>query len=200
MALPVAQTRRGPIPKFGSQGQNFPEFIEDITPGYSRLDMCIQCGTCGGSCPSAADMDHTPREIFALLRADQPEEVLKSNTPWYCVSCYLCTSRCPQEVHITDLMYTLKSLAIQVGHAQVNQAVDFSNTFIAYIENNGRSFELGLATRHNLRHHPLDFAGMASMGWGMLSKGRLHMTPEKIKGMDQLSKILDRAKQLEVVL
>ena len=31
------------------------------TPGESRLEMCIQCGTCGGSCPSGMDMDHTPQ-------------------------------------------------------------------------------------------------------------------------------------------
>ncbi|MBK6710249.1 MAG: 4Fe-4S dicluster domain-containing protein [Chloroflexi bacterium] len=50
--------------------------------------MCIQCGTCGGSCPSGQDMDHTPRQLFAMIRADMRDEVLRSNTPWYCVSCY----------------------------------------------------------------------------------------------------------------
>src|SRR5436190_15442994 len=29
------------------------------TAGVSHLEMCIQCGTCGGSCPAAMDMDHT---------------------------------------------------------------------------------------------------------------------------------------------
>lgn len=200
MVPPAAETRSTSLLGLAREQRNFPTFIESVTPGYSKLDMCIQCGSCGGSCPSAGDMEHTPRAIFALMRANESEEVLKSNTPWYCVSCYLCMSRCPQDVHITDLMYTLKSLAIQAGYAQINEAVDFSNTFIAYIETNGRSFELGLATRHNLRHHPLDFAGMASLGWGMLSKGRLHITAEKIEGIDQLRKILDRAKQLEVAL
>ena len=35
--------------------------VVNATPGNSHLEMCIQCGTCGGSCPSGADMDHTPR-------------------------------------------------------------------------------------------------------------------------------------------
>jgi heterodisulfide reductase subunit C len=178
---------------------NFQEFIESITPGHSRLDMCIQCGSCGGSCPSAADMDHTPRSLFALIAADEVDEVLESNTPWYCVSCYLCMARCPQDVHITDIMYSLKSLATQRGYAEKSMAADFSETFIGFVETRGRSFEIGLATLYTLKHNPLKTVGMAPMGANMLAKGRLSVVPEKIEGMDQLHKILERARELEVV-
>ena len=41
------------------------------------------------------------------------EEALKSNTPWMCVSCYHCVVRCPQEIHITDVMYAIKCMAIE---------------------------------------------------------------------------------------
>src|SRR4030042_6042934 len=89
--------------------------IVAATPGDSRLGMCIQCGTCGGSCPSGANMEHTPRALFALITAGMEEQVLRSNTPWYCVSCYYCTVRCPQNIHITDLMYTIKGMPTQKG-------------------------------------------------------------------------------------
>ena len=75
--------------------------------------QCLQCGSCGGSCPSAADMDYTPRALFALINAGDEEEVLDSNTPWFCVSCYTCMVRCPQQIPITDIMYTLKQMAIR---------------------------------------------------------------------------------------
>jgi hypothetical protein len=39
---------------------------------------------------------------------------------------------------------------------------------------------------------------MMPMGFGMITKGRMAITPTKIKHMDQLKKILDRAKQLEL--
>lgn len=177
-------------------------FLDEIiaaTPGVSRLDMCIQCGTCGGSCPSAADMDHTPRQLFAMIRADMREEVLRSNTPWYCVSCYYCTVRCPQEVHITDVMYTLKSMAIRAKLYDEAIAPDFSQTFIDYVENYGRSFEFGLATRHNLRHRLRQTPAMIPMGLGMLSKGRMDLTPQRIVGIEQLRSILARAIELEAV-
>src|SRR5512142_2116013 len=84
--------------------QNLLEEVAARTAGVSRLEMCIQCGSCGGSCPSAAAMDHTPRMLFAMLRAGMRDEVLHSNTFWMCVSCYHCAVRCPQNIHITDVM------------------------------------------------------------------------------------------------
>ncbi len=176
------------------------DFLDEVqtrTPGESRLLMCIQCGTCGGSCPSGADMEHTPRGIFAMIRANMREEVLRSNTPWYCVSCYYCTVRCPQEIHITDVMYTLKSMAIKAGLFHDASLPDFSETFVDYVEKYGRSFELGIATRFNLRHHPLSLAGMAPMGLAMLKRGRMDLTPHKIDNMAQLTAILNKAKELE---
>lgn len=175
------------------------EMVESKTPGDARLLMCIQCGTCGGSCPSGPDMDHTPRQLFAMLRAGLKSDVLKSNTPWYCVSCYLCTVRCPQEIRITDLMYTLKRMSVEAGLYEDSTAPDLSETFVDYVERYGRSFEFGLATRHNLRHRPLSIPGMAPMGLGMLTKGRMDLTPHRIEGMDQLRAILRRAEQLEAV-
>ena len=175
-------------------------FLEEVsaaTAGVARLEMCIQCGTCGGSCPSAADMDHTPRMLFAMIRAGMREEALKSNTPWICVSCYHCVVRCPQDVHITDVMYTLKSMAIRSKLYQDSTAPDFSATFVDMVENYGRSFELGLASRHYLKHFPLRLPGMAPMALGLLSKKRMGMMPTRIKGIDQLKTILERAKELE---
>ncbi len=170
------------------------------TAGVSRLEMCIQCGTCGGSCPSAADMDHTPRMIFALLRAGMKEAVLRSNTPWICVSCYHCVVRCPQEVHIADVMYTLKGMAIRERLFQEATAPEFSETFVDMVENYGRSFEFGLATRHYLKHFPLRLPGMASMGLGMISRKRMSLRPRRIKGMEQLKAILEKAKTLELAV
>ena len=173
------------------------EEVAAATAGVSRLEMCIQCGTCGGSCPSSADMDHTPRMLFAMIRAGMREEVLRSNTPWMCVSCYHCVVRCPQDVHIADVMYTLKSMAIQEKLYKDSTAPDFSQTFVDMVENYGRSYEFGLATRHYLKHYPLRLPSMAPMGFGMLSKRRMDITPKRIEGIDQLKTILDRAKQLE---
>jgi len=183
----------------GSKAATFMEEVLAATPGKSNLELCIQCGACGGSCPSGKDMEHSPRKLFALIEAGMKEDVLKSNTPWYCVSCYYCMVRCPQEVHITDLMYSLKRMAITEGcyhESTASDAPDFSETFIDYVESYGRSFELGLATRFHLRHHPIGALKLAPFGLNMLRKGRMDLTPTKIKGMAQLKAILSKAKEV----
>ena len=186
-------------PKEKKPTKSFLEEVIDATPGDSRLTDCIQCGTCGGSCPSGRDMDHTPRAIFAMITAGMKEEVLKSNTPWYCVSCYYCMARCPQSVHITDIMYTLKRIAIKENAFEQSKAPDFSKTFIDWVENYGRSFELGLMSIHLLKHNPTGVFRIAGMGLGMVSKGRMAFSPTRIKGMDNLKAILNKAKELEGV-
>jgi heterodisulfide reductase subunit C len=180
--------------------RSFHDEVDSATLTTTNLDRCIQCGTCGGSCPSGPDMDHTPRRIFAMINAGLRDEVLTSNTPWYCVSCYYCMVRCPHDVHITDIMYTLKRMAIAEGkykESDASDAPDFSDTFMGFVNSNGRSFELGVATRYHLRHHPLSAVKMASMGLGMLLKGRMDLRPNKIKNMDQLKAILAKARELE---
>ena len=183
-----------------SNGNHKPTFLEEViaaTPGESHLELCIQCGTCGGSCPSGPDMEHTPRSLFAMISAGLRDKVLHSNTPWYCVSCYYCMARCPQEIHITDIMYTLKRIAVKERAYDDATAPDFSKTFINWVENYGRAFELGLMSMHMIKHNPFGVFKIAGMGVGMVSKGRMAFTPTKIKDMDGLKAILNKAKELE---
>jgi heterodisulfide reductase subunit C len=177
--------------------KTFLDQVVAATPGDPKLVMCIQCGTCGGSCPSGADMEHTPREIFAMVRAGMKEPVLRSNAPWFCVSCYYCMVRCPQQVHVTDLMYTLKRLSVKTKLFDESIAPDFSKTFVATVESYGRAFELGLMSQHMLRHNPFGVFKIADMGISMVTKGRLSFTPKRIKGIDGLKAILAKAKELE---
>lgn len=181
----------------GSIDQRFLAEVMAAVPGESRLSLCIQCGTCGGSCPSAADMDHTPRQLFAMIRAGLREKVLGSNTPWMCVACYYCTVRCPQEVHIPDVMYGLKSIAAREGRSPGSAAPDFSRVFISNIRRFGRSYEVGLVARHYLRHFPLRIPGMAPAGLGMLASGRMELRPHRIRDVTGLRAILARAAVLE---
>ncbi|HTZ00485.1 MAG TPA: hypothetical protein VMB75_11645, partial [Rhodocyclaceae bacterium] len=66
------------------------------------------------------------------------------------------------------------------------------------VETYGRSFEIGLAGVHNLKHFATRLPGMTPMAVGMVTKkGMSPLPPKRIKGMDQLKKILKRAKELE---
>ena len=179
-----------------NHSKSFLDEVIDATPGGDSLRTCLQCGTCGGSCPSGADMEYTPRKLFAMIAADMRDDVLQSNSFWYCVSCYYCMVRCPQEIHITDVMYSLKRMAIREGYTDHDDAPDFSQTFVGYIEHYGRSFEFGLATRYHLTHSPLRKVGMGSLALDMIARDRLALTPKHIKDLAGLQAILAKAKAI----
>jgi Fe-S oxidoreductase len=101
-------------------------------------------------------MDHTPRGLFALIRAGERDEVLRSNTPWMCLSCYHCVVRCPQEIAITDVMYAIKVIAEKEHTYPNNVGPGFSGVFIGQARRFGRSWELGLTAHdaHGVRPLP----------------------------------------------
>ncbi len=171
------------------------KLIEDVPKG-ERIMHCLQCGSCGGSCPNSADMDHTPRKLFAMIMAAMEDEVLSSNTQWCCVSCYFCTTRCPQEIPITDLMYGLKRMALAKGKDGGTNAPALAKTFTDLLDRYGRSYELGIAGLYHLLNRPVAMAKMGPMGLSMFAKGRMSIMPTKIKKIDQLQAIINKAREL----
>jgi heterodisulfide reductase subunit C len=180
-------------------GAGFMTEVSSRTAGVARLEMCIQCGSCGGSCPSAGTgtMDHTPRALFALIRAGKRDQVLHSNTPWMCMSCYHCTVRCPQEILITEVMYTLKVMAEEAGINPHGRAAGFSGIYAGNVRRFGRSWDMGLTARHYIRRFPLRLFGIAPMAMNLFRHGRVGIVPVRIRQRGQLSAILKRADELD---
>ncbi len=157
------------------------------------LNTCIQCGTCSGTCPVAPYMDYTPRQIIALINQGKKEEVLQSNTFWYCASCYHCTVRCPQDINITELMYALKRYSIWKGqHKEGLIGPTFSEAFVKMIVRGGRSFEPVLAPSYifsfGMRELLLEIQGATEL----LLKGRLPLLPPRIKRLDNFKRMIGR--------
>jgi heterodisulfide reductase subunit C len=141
-------------------------------------------------------MEYTPRTLFAMINAGQREAVLSANTMWACVSCYFCTTRCPQNVPITDIMYTLKRMAIRERKYKNTDAPALAKTFTDFVDRYGRSFEFGLATRYHLLNRPIKMMQMGPMGAQMFLRGRMALVPTKIRQIGQLQAIIEKAKQL----
>ena len=176
----------------------FVEEVIEATPGGERLVHCLQCGSCGGSCPSGGDMEYTPRGLIAMINAGQREAVLAANTMWACVSCYFCTTRCPQNIPITDIIYSLKRMSIAEHRYHGTDAPALAKTFTDFVEKYGRSYEAGLATGYHLlkRWKPLQLLQMAPMGMQIFTRGRMAIFPTKIRQIDQLRAIIKKAKEL----
>ena len=46
------------------------------TPAGRRMMTCIQCGTCGGTCPYGEHMDFSPRRVINMLLRGFIDEVI----------------------------------------------------------------------------------------------------------------------------
>ena len=54
------------------------------------LQSCMNCGVCTGVCPAAEFYNYDPRQIVNIVQTrddDAIEELLKSDTIWYCGEC-----------------------------------------------------------------------------------------------------------------
>jgi heterodisulfide reductase subunit C len=169
-------------------------------PDGKRINLCIQCGTCSGSCPTALEMEYSPREIFAALRAGMLDRVLHSNTVWMCTSCYYCTVRCPQKIGITDIMYELKRLGMMHGYPSSGaKAAKMANLFINLTNRTGRSNESMLMMQYYLTTNPFSALNVAFRGMQMFLKGRLPLPfgGSVVKGLGQMKAIREKLAELE---
>ena len=94
-------------------------FCDEVAaiPGGENIRKCYACGTCAAGCPvTDIDREYSARRIIRQVLLGMREEVLSSPVIWYCVLCYRCYARCPQEVNFTDVMRALRYLAIKSGH------------------------------------------------------------------------------------
>lgn len=174
-------------------------FVEEVaaTPGGEHILSCIQCGVCTGSCPVASQMEYPPRKIIALIRAGMRDEVLSSNSMWFCLSCHLCGCRCPRGVKPTDLAHALESLATQQGYrVKGTRTPAMYHSFVSSIKANGRVHEFGMIFRYYLTTNPLAALKMLPVGLKLFLHRRMPLMPKKVEGKDDLSQILQKFREV----
>ncbi len=174
-------------------------FIDEVrsVPGGECVNWCVQCGMCSASCPSVSWMDHSPRKMIALIRAERRHEVLTSNSMGFCASCYLCTVRCPKGVKVTELMHVLESLAVRHGMSNGRTATPaMHRAFVESIKSDGRIHEFGFMRRFYLKTNPLAALKMMPLGLRMLLHRRLPLRAKRAGGTDQLRAIVEKAESL----
>jgi heterodisulfide reductase subunit C len=138
-------------------------------------------------------MDHTPRHLIGLINANQKDDVLESNTYWYCASCFHCTVRCPSEIDIAGLMYSLKRYSIW-KHQYPEDAIGpvFSETFVKSILRSGRSYEPVLAPSYIFSYGVREFLNEAATATNLMLKGRIPVIPPRLKRLENFKKMADR--------
>ncbi len=184
-------------------------FLKEVEANVEEGDwvkMCMQCGVCAGSCPLGTDWEHTPQEIFMLIRAGKRDEVLKSESMWMCTSCYNCIVRCPRELPITHIMHGLANYAHRLGIApKMNPTRRFAKIFWDNLTTTGRVNELKLSVKLYFMDGIVSGIkkGLAMMGMGMSMVMTKRLDPMGLMGghgckdKKGIHAMLKKAKEIE---
>jgi heterodisulfide reductase subunit C len=83
------------------------------------LTSCMNCGVCTAICPAAEFTKYDPRQICNLVQSKNEEEIenlLKSDTLWYCGECMSCKTRCPRGNTPGLVIMALRKVSQQKGY------------------------------------------------------------------------------------
>lgn len=163
-----------------------------------KAQKCYQCGKCSAGCPVASEMEYPPSMVMRMLQTENPandEKVLRSNTIWLCLTCEMCLSRCPMEIDIPSMMDNLRQQSLKQGKQspQAKNVIAFHKSFLRSIRYTGRLYELGLIVDY--KRQSLNMTQDVTLAPKMISKGKLHFIPERIKGLSQISSIFKKVSE-----
>lgn len=119
-------------------------FIEEVERRSSQdISTCYQCGNCTAGCPAAFVYDRQVNQIMRGVQMGLKEQVLSSNSLWYCLSCSMCSLRCPNEIDVAAIMETLRHMAREQGYVTEPKMEKFWMSFLDTVRAFGRTYEVG---------------------------------------------------------
>ena len=179
-------------------------FLEQLeAAGLHQTAACYQCRKCTNGCPVTFAMDLYPDEVIRMVILGQRETVLACQTIWVCAACETCTTRCPNDVKIAELMDFLKEMAVQKGVPSAQPRISaLHETFLNNIKKWGRLYEPALLPAYLLKSrgllekwHSGTWRYDINLVYRMFAKGRVPLKPKSIKGKGEVRKILTRRKK-----
>jgi heterodisulfide reductase subunit C len=172
---------------------------EVLGASTSHLERCYQCQACSSGCPFAYIFDYAPHQLLRMVQLGLKDRVMQSKTYWLCASCETCATRCPNDIEIVQVMDTLRHIAFREGYTEQTPLPLFHRTFLGGVKSYGKLFELMLILRYMLTSRDIfklnELPGNMKMGYNMFSRGKLAVTPDKIKGMANIKRIFQQTEK-----
>ncbi len=77
---------------------------------------CLECGKCTAVCPiSRYNKTYSPRRMIGRMLTSGTDVIQNDEALWTCLTCQLCSQRCPQDVDFSHLMLKLRIDAFKAG-------------------------------------------------------------------------------------
>jgi len=82
----------------------------------NRAFMCLECGKCTAVCPISRYNDsYSPRRLVAEGLFYGADNLASGNLLWSCLTCQLCSQRCPVDVRYSEYMRDIRAVAFKAG-------------------------------------------------------------------------------------
>ncbi len=176
--------------------QRDPAFTKEVEKRSGQnISSCYQCGNCTAGCPAGIVFDRQVNQIMRGIQLGLKDQALGSEAIWFCLSCSMCSQRCPNKIDVAAVMETLRHMARQEGRVAVPRVEKFWLSFLDTVRAFGRTYEIGTMALYMLRSlrlgTDLDLAPEA------LKKHKLpflpHIAPDK--GAAAAGRIMERYKE-----
>ncbi len=167
------------------------EFIKEVEQlARTKVNECYQCGKCTAGCPIADEMDIGPAGVMRLVQLGDVENALNNKTIWLCASCITCTTRCPKNIEIADVMDALREIAHRrrMPIPEIGM-ISFHRNFLKLIKKFGHVWEIGLTMMY--KFGSWDFLGDMEKGLMMLKKDKFKLKPYKTEVPEEIKEMIE---------
>jgi heterodisulfide reductase subunit C len=156
--------------------------------------LCYQCGLCSGVCPTSYAMPYTPRQVAHMLHMGLEEQVLESKIHWFCTSCYSCTTHCPRDVPLTDIMASLKRVELARGK-NGGRSERFYRAYMDTVRHHGRLHEVEFVRRY-IGADVLELRRQARQGLRLWSRGKVPLKAAEMEGKKAVEAMFRKAEEM----
>lgn len=160
-----------------------------------KVKECYQCGKCTAGCPIAFEMDSKPSQVIRLVQMGAKKAALSCRAIWLCASCETCSTRCPMNVEIAELMNVLREMALEEGLASEEEAniVEFDKAFLNSVKKHGRLSEMWMVNEYKMKR-PKTALQDVNLAPKMFKKGKISILPHNIKARQEIKRIFRNCK------
>ena len=172
-----------------------------------NLLACYQCRRCAAGCPVGEETGVTPDRLIRMIIFGEREEALNNLLVWKCVACYICGTRCPNNIQTARINETLKQISKESHIDPLLPKVSaFHDAFLKSTSHFGRVNELEFIGLYEIKNaaRELKYGGgwkavaseiktQAKLGISMMKKKRMHFRFKKIRRLSEIKRLYKSA-------
>lgn len=102
------------------------EYLRDEMLRMSGVNpkKCMKCGKCSATCPAYDEMEYHPHQFVSMVEKGDIEPLMKSESLYRCLTCFVCVDRCPRGVEPAKLIEAVRLSVIRQQGANRLKADD----------------------------------------------------------------------------